>query len=77
MPFIQAGSRRGGGQQQADMEIETGAADTHVLVRANQEAMMNVSLHQTGLPHALLSQHHHFGIHTHCTHSKWVWKRPG
>lgn len=55
----------------------SGAADTHVLVRADQEAVMNVSLHQTGLPHTLLSQHHHFGVHAHCTHSKRVWKSPG
>lgn len=51
------------------MEIE--AADTHVLVRADQEAMVDVSLHQAGLPHALLSEHHHFGIHTHRTHVNW------
>lgn len=38
--------------------------------------MMNVSLHEAGLPHALLSQHYNFGIHTDGTHSNWVWKSP-
>lgn len=52
------------------------AADTHVLVRADQEAMMHVSLHQAGLPHALLPQHHHFGIHTHCSHIKLGFQKP-
>ena len=51
--------------QQADVET----ADTHVLVRAHQEAVMNVSFHQAGLSHTLLSQHHHFGVHTDGTHS--------
>lgn len=72
MPFIQAAGREG-----ISNGLIHSTADTHVLVRADQEAMMNVSLHQAGLPHTLLSQHHHFGIHTHCTHSNWVWKSPG
>lgn len=37
------------------MENWSGAADTHILVQAHQEAMVNISLHQTSLPHALFS----------------------
>lgn len=68
MPFIQAAGSEGISNRRHGNW--SGAADTHVLVRADQEAVMNVSLHQAGLPHTLLSQHHHFGIHTHRTHSK-------
>lgn len=39
--------------------------------------MMNVSLHEAGLPNTLLSQHHNFGIHTDGTHSNWVRRSPG
>lgn len=53
------------------------SADTHVLIRADQEPMMNVSLYEAGLPHTLLSQHYNFGIHTDGTHSNWVRKSPG
>lgn len=38
-----------------------------------QEAVVNVSLHQAGFAHTLLSQHHHFGIHTDRTHPDPVW----
>lgn len=48
-------------------------ADTHVLVRSDQEAMVDVSLHQTSFTHTLLSQHNHFGIHPH--HGNLVWKQ--
>lgn len=51
--------------------------DTHVLIWPDQEAMVNVSFHQAGFPHTLLSQHHYFSIHTHCAHSNWVRKSPG
>lgn len=57
------------------MEAVRESADTHVLIRAHQEAVMDVSLHQAGFAHTLLSQHHHFGIHTDGTHRDWVWKR--
>lgn len=53
------------------------SADTHVLIGADQEAVVNVSLHQAGLPHALLSQHDNFGIHTDGIHSNWEQKSPG
>lgn len=47
-----------------------------VLVRSDQEAVVDVSLHQTGFTHALLSQHHYFGIHPH--HGHWVCEqKPG
>lgn len=52
--------------------VGTKSADTHVLIRADQEPMVNVSLHQAGLPHTLLSQHYNFGIHTDGTHHNWV-----
>lgn len=52
------------------------ATGTHVLVRSDQEAVVDVSLHQTGFTHALLSQHHYFGIHPH--HGHWVCEqKPG
>lgn len=47
---------------------------THVLVRSDQEAVVDVTLHQTGFTHALLSQHHYFGIHSHHGHSACVSK---
>lgn len=50
----------------------SGPADTHVLVRADQEAVVNVSLHQARLPYALLPQHHHLGVHTHGAHGDAV-----
>lgn len=68
MPFIQAAGKSRHGNW-------CRAADTHVLVWADQEPMMNVSLHQAGLPNTLLSQHHHFGIHTHGAHSIREWRR--
>lgn len=55
--------------------IIEGSAKTHILVRAEQKPMVDVALHQAGLPHALLPQHHHLGIHSHGTHGARVGKR--
>lgn len=38
-----------------------------------QEAVVDVSLHQAGFAHTLLSQHHHFGVHTDRAHPDPVW----
>lgn len=42
--------------------------ESYVLIGSDQEAVMDVSLHQAGLAHALLAQHHHLGIHAHAAH---------
>lgn len=75
MPFIEAAGREGISNG-STWKIKNKAADTHVLVWADQEAMMNVSLHQAGLSNALLSQHHHFSIHAHRTHSNKSLEKP-
>lgn len=45
---------------------------THVLIRSDEEAMMDVSLDQAGLPDALLPQHDHLGINAHGRHDLLV-----
>lgn len=41
----------------------------YVLIGSNEEAVVDISLHQAGLAHILLPQHYYFDIHTLPTHS--------
>jgi len=50
-----------------------GGLDTHVLVGPDEEAVVDVSLHQARLADTLLAQHDHFGVDPHRTHPGLVW----
>lgn len=72
VPFSHSSPHEWGGQpasSQGDPRGSLGRGHAYVLIGSNEEAVVDISLHQAGLAHVLLPQHYYFDIHTLPTHS--------